>query len=57
MQIRKRFQKRIRRVRNGVSLAGDVNAAVAANVGERNTVTHVSSRQDAAEAERRKEST
>jgi hypothetical protein len=43
---------------NGVSLAADVNAAVAGNVGERNTTTHVSSRQDAAETnDRRKHST
>jgi hypothetical protein len=58
MQIRKRFQKRIRMVRNGVSLAGDVNAAVAGNVGERSATSHVSSQQDAAERDdRRKHST
>jgi hypothetical protein len=45
-------------MRNGVSLAGDVNAAVAGNVGERSKNTHVSSQQDAAQTnDRRKHST
>ena len=51
MQLRKRFQKRIREAREDVSLAGDVNVAVAGNVGEKNAVTHVSSRQDAEAAD------
>jgi hypothetical protein len=48
MQIRRRFQRRIHVVHNGVSLAGDGNAAVAGNVGERGATTQVSGQQDAA---------
>jgi len=44
VQIRKVIQRRIRRSGNGVDLVGDVNAAISANVGERNSVSHVSSR-------------
>ena len=35
MQIRKVIQRRIRRSGQGVDFAGDLNAAIAANVGER----------------------
>jgi hypothetical protein len=45
MRIKKLIQRRIRRHGNGVDLAGDVNAAIAANVGERGAHTHVSSSQ------------
>ena len=44
MQIRKVIQRRIRRSGNGVDMSGDINAAIAANVGERSSTTHVSSR-------------
>jgi hypothetical protein len=44
MQIRKVIQRRIRRSADGVDLAGDVNAAVSANVGESSSTSHVSSR-------------
>ena len=45
MQLQKLIRRRIRRERNGVSLASDVNVAVSGNVGERGGVTHVSSQQ------------
>jgi hypothetical protein len=44
VQIRKVIQRRIRRGSNGVDFVGDVNAAVAGNVGESGQTTHVSSR-------------
>jgi Holliday junction resolvase-like predicted endonuclease len=44
MQIRKIIQRRIRRNAGGVDLIGDVNAAISANVGERSSTSHVSSR-------------
>jgi hypothetical protein len=44
MQIRKIIQRRIRRSSNGVDFVGDVNAAIAGNVGEQSSTTHVSSR-------------
>jgi hypothetical protein len=44
MQIRKIIQRRIRRTAEGVDLVGDVNAAISANVGERASTAHVSSR-------------
>ena len=58
MQIRKLIERRIRRSGGGVNVDSDVNAVVAANVGEHGTVTHVSSTQhsttdsEAAERER-----
>ena len=60
MQIRKVIQRRIRRTAPGVDLIGDVNAAISANVGERGSTTHVSSRrtvssQSQAKEERRDE--
>jgi hypothetical protein len=45
MNFRHIISKRIRRNRDGVQIAGDVNAVVSANVGERGSSTHVSSRQ------------
>jgi hypothetical protein len=45
MNLRKIISKRIRRDEHGVQVAGDVNAVVAANVGERGSATHVSSKQ------------
>jgi len=46
MQIRKVIQRRIRRSAEGVDAAGDLNAAIAANVGERSATTHVSNRSE-----------
>jgi hypothetical protein len=43
MRLRKIIQRRIRERRDGVAIAGDVNAAISANVAERNAVTDVSS--------------
>jgi hypothetical protein len=45
MQIRKIIQRRIRKRGNGVDVVGDVNAAIAANVGERGAHTRTSSSQ------------
>lgn len=45
MRFAKLIQRRLRRHAHGVDLVGDVNAAVAANVGERGTSTHASSTQ------------
>jgi hypothetical protein len=47
MRFRKVIQRRIRRSGGGVDAVGDVNAAIAANVGERSQTTHVSSRSTA----------
>jgi hypothetical protein len=44
MQLRKVIQRRIRHKGGGVDLVGDVNAAISANVGERSSTSHVSSR-------------
>jgi hypothetical protein len=44
MQIRKIIQRRIRGGSGGVDVVGDVNAAIAANVDEPFSTTHVSSR-------------
>ena len=46
VQIRKVIQRRIRRSTKGVDFAGDLNAAISANVGERSQTTHVSSRSE-----------
>jgi hypothetical protein len=48
MQLRKIIQRRIRKSTNGVDYVGDVNATIAANVGEQSQTTHVSSRSTAA---------
>jgi hypothetical protein len=45
MNVRKLIQRRIRRSSGGVQVDSDVNAVVAANVGERGAVTHASSTQ------------
>jgi hypothetical protein len=44
VQIRKIIQRRIRHSSENVDFAGDVNAAISANVGERSSTSHVSSR-------------
>jgi hypothetical protein len=43
MQIRKMIQRRLRHSSEGLDFAGDVNAAISANVGERGSTSHVSS--------------
>jgi hypothetical protein len=43
MEIRKIITRRIRRRSNGVDFLGDVNAAIAGNVGESSSRTQVSS--------------
>jgi hypothetical protein len=45
MRFSKLIQRRIRKHGRGVDLIGDVNAAIAANVGEPGAHTHVSSSQ------------
>jgi hypothetical protein len=45
MRFTKLIQRRIRKHGNGVDLVGDVNAAVAANVGESGAHTSTSSTQ------------
>jgi len=45
MQLRKVIERRLRRAAAGVDAQSDVHAVVAANVGERNRVTSVSSKQ------------
>ena len=45
MNLRKVISKRIRRQDDGVQIAGDVNAVVSANIGERRASSHVSSKQ------------
>ena len=45
MNIRKVISRRIRKQADGVDLAGDVNAVISANVGERGSVTRTSSKQ------------
>jgi hypothetical protein len=45
MQIKKLIQRRIRKHGDGVDFVGDVNAAIAANVGERGAHTSTSSSQ------------
>lgn len=47
MKIRKLIERRIRRAAPGITVESDVNAVVAANVGERNSVTRASSTQSA----------
>jgi hypothetical protein len=44
MQVRKIIQRRLRGRGGGVDLAADLNAAIAANVGERGQTTHATSR-------------
>ena len=40
MRVAKIIRRRIRKSSDGVNFAGDINAAIAANVGERGTSTH-----------------
>jgi hypothetical protein len=47
MNIRKIVNERFRKQLGGVDVAADVNAVIAANVGEKDQVTQVSSRQEA----------
>jgi hypothetical protein len=47
MNIRKIVNERFRKQLGGVDLAADVNAVIAANVGEEGQTTRVSSRQEA----------
>jgi hypothetical protein len=44
MHISKIIKRRIRQTANGVDFAGDVNAAIAANIGENSSVTRAVSR-------------
>jgi hypothetical protein len=53
MQVRKIIQRPLRGRGGGVDLAADLNAAIAANVGERGQTTHVSSRRTAASDQQR----
>jgi hypothetical protein len=46
MNLRKAIQRRIHLKRENVDLLGDVNVALAANVGERGADSRVTSRQD-----------
>jgi hypothetical protein len=55
MQIRKLIERRIRQRTGGVDLDADVNATVAANIGERGTVTKVSSTQTASAGQKPRE--
>ena len=45
MQIRRVFNKRIRRGGKGTSVAGDVNAVISAHVADNPSTSHVTSRQ------------
>jgi hypothetical protein len=45
MNIRKVIRKRIRHEKDGVQIAGDINAVISANVDEVGSHSHVSSRQ------------
>jgi hypothetical protein len=47
MQLRKLIQRRIRTTVDGVEFQGDLNAVVAANVGERSQTTRVHGRSTA----------
>ena len=55
MKLHKVIQRRIRRSGEGVDLVGDVNAAISANVGEKSSTTHVSSRRTVSADSRKKE--
>jgi hypothetical protein len=45
MKIRKIIRKRIRHNKDGIQVAGDINATIAANVNEGDSRTRVSSHQ------------
>jgi hypothetical protein len=53
VDVRKIIRKRIRRQQDGVQIASDVNAVISANVGERSSSSHVSSRQSVQAEQRR----
>ncbi len=53
MNLRKVIQRRIRGRASGVDVEGDVNAVVAANVGERGSTTAASSSQKVVHRSRR----
>ena len=55
MQLRNVIQRHIRRTDEGVDLVGDVNAAISANVGERSSSSHVSSRSTVSAVSQEKE--
>jgi hypothetical protein len=45
MEIRKIINRRLRHAGDGIDVVGDVNAVISANVEERGSTTHVSSKQ------------
>jgi hypothetical protein len=47
VNFRRVISKRFRREGDGAQIAGDVNAVISANVGERGSTSHVSSSQSA----------
>jgi hypothetical protein len=47
MQLRKAIQRKLQRAGGGIAVDSDLNAVVAANIGERGAVTKVSSEQPA----------
>jgi hypothetical protein len=57
VKVNKVIRQRIRRTAGGVNLVGDINAAIAGNVGEGESSSHVSvsSRQDIVQTSRRKQ--
>ena len=55
MQFRKIIQSRIHKTARGIDLQGDLNAAIAANVGEPGQTTHVSSRSTAVSAQAKRD--
>jgi hypothetical protein len=55
MQIRKLIERRVRQRAGGTELEADVNATVAANIGERGAVTKVSSTQTASAGQKPRE--
>ncbi len=55
MRVAKIIRRRIRKQTKGVDFVGDVNAAVAANVGERGGATHASSSQQVVQRSGRKQ--
>jgi hypothetical protein len=57
MRFRKIISKRFRREAEGVQIAGDVNAVVSANVGERSSSSQVSSKQQSRVVQRSRQRT
>jgi hypothetical protein len=56
MQLRKVIQRKLHRAGGGITVDSDVNAVVAANIGERGAVTKASSEQTASTASKRSDS-